>query len=108
MKSILLIAVAVLSIGAQAQTAIAVMGFQEDSCEAWMESIDNERDRAQYRYWVRGFVSGHNFANPAHQVRLQRMPDNEALTLYLDKFCTENPVLPLTTAAFRLVQELRD
>jgi hypothetical protein len=108
MKSILLIAVGLLSIGAHAQTAIAVMGFQEDSCGAWMESAGNEGDRAQYQYWVRGFVSGHNFANPEHQVRLQRMPDNDALTSYIDKFCAENPVLPFTSAAFQLVRELRD
>ena len=108
MKSILLIAVAVLSIGGEPQAPIAVMGFEQDSCDAWMESIDNEGDRAQYRYWIRGFVSGHNFANREHQVGLQRMPDNVILTSYIDKFCTENPRLPFTSAAFRLVQELRD
>jgi hypothetical protein len=108
MKLILLIAVGLLSIGARAQTLVAVMGFQEDSCDAWMASIDNEGERAQYRYWIRGFVSGHNFANSEHQVRVQRMPDNVVLTSYLDKFCTEHPRLPFTTAAFRLVQELRD
>jgi hypothetical protein len=107
-KLILLIAVAMLSISAQAQAPIAIMAFQDASCDAWMESADNEADRAQYRYWVRGFVSGHNYANPEHQVRLQRMPDNEALTLYIDKFCGDTPLVPFTSAAFQLVKELRD
>jgi hypothetical protein len=108
MKLTLLIAVGVLSIGARAQAPIALMSFQDASCGAWIESAGNEADRAQYRYWVRGFVSGHNFANPEHQVRLQRMPDNEALTLYIDKFCGDTPLLPFTSAAFQLVKELRD
>jgi hypothetical protein len=94
--------------GAQTDEPLAVFSFQDTSCGAYTKSAGNELVRAQYHYWFRGFVSGYNFGNPANQVRLERMPDSDTLSLYIDKYCRENPLRGFVGAAFDLVRELRD
>lgn len=94
--------------GAPTDEPVAVFSFQDTSCGAWTRSAANEAARAQYQYWFRGFVSGHNFANPTNQVAIDRMPDADTLYLYVDKYCRESPLKPFVGAAFELVRELRD
>jgi hypothetical protein len=53
-------------------------------------------------------VSGYNFGNPNNQVSLQAMPNQETLSLYVDKYCRENPLKPFVSAAFKLVEEVRE
>ena len=36
------------------------------------------------------------------------MPNDATLSLYIDKFCRENPLKPFVSAAFDLVRELRE
>jgi hypothetical protein len=87
---------------------IALPSFNDTSCGAWAKSAGNNLERAQYTYWFRGFVSGYNFGRPDNQVGLGRMPDSDTLALYIDKYCRENPLRPFVSAAFYLVEELRD
>ena len=82
-------------------------GNEDASCNAWMKSAGNEAVRAYYDFWVRGFVSGHNYGNPALQVGDGALPDSAALYRYLDEYCRENPTLSFTGGAIRLVDELR-
>jgi len=51
-------------------------------------------------------VSGYNFARPNNQISLNTMPDQETLSLYIDKYCRENPLKPFVGAAFKLIEEL--
>jgi hypothetical protein len=85
---------------------IAVHSFEDTSCGAWKRSLENEVVRAQYIYWFRGFVSGYNYASRQNQVSLGAMPDPETLSLYIDKYCMENPLQGFVGAAFRLVEDL--
>ena len=77
------------------------------SCGVWVASSGNEFARAQYLSWFRGFVSGVNFADSKHQIGLAQMPSNETLSLYVDKYCRENPLSGFPGAAFQLVRDLR-
>ena len=86
---------------------LAVFSYADTSCGAWTWSANIEASRAQYASWFRGFVSGHNFGNPEAQVSMGQMPNDETLYLYIDKYCRDNPLNPFTSAAFRLVEELR-
>ena len=86
---------------------LAVFSYADTSCGAWTRSATREAARAQYASWFRGFVSGHNFGNPESQVPMGQMPDDATLYLYIDKYCRDNPLNPFTSAAFRLVEELR-
>jgi hypothetical protein len=87
---------------------VAVHGFDDMSCGAWAKSAhQHEVVRAQYIYWIRGFVSGYNFGVPTKQVDLGQMPNNETVALYVDKYCREKPLNPFVGAVFDLVKELR-
>lgn len=85
----------------------AIFGFTEASCGAWVKSQENEAVRQTYLFWFRGFASGHNFASHSHQVPPGGMPDNETLSLFIDKYCRENPLDTFDKAAFSLVQQIR-
>ncbi len=83
-------------------------GNEDASCTAWVKSADNKAIRAYYDFWVRGFVSGYNYGNPAQQVQDGALPPSEALHQYLDQYCRDNPALSFTGGAIRLVEELRE
>ncbi len=94
---------------AQAQSQqINIFWFEDASCSAWMKSSGNKGLRAQYEFWVRGFVSGHNFGNPARQVKVGTFPGSDSLSQYLDQYCRDNPKLSFVGGAIHLVEELRD
>jgi len=83
-------------------------GNEDASCSAWVKSADNKAIRAYYDFWVRGFVSGYNYGNPAQQVKDGALPPSDALHQYLDQYCRDNPSLSFTGGAIRLVEELRE
>jgi hypothetical protein len=94
---------------AQAQSQqINIFWFEDASCAAWMKSSGNKGLRAQYEFWVRGFVSGHNYGNPARQVKVGAFPGSETLSQYLDQYCRDNPKLSFVGGAIHLVEELRE
>lgn len=109
MRLVTSIQAAILFCAASATNAqqIAVFSYADSSCGAWARSATSESARAQYMSWFRGFVTGYNFANPENQVAMGRMPDGDTLALYIDKYCRENPLNPFVSAAFKLVEELR-
>jgi hypothetical protein len=86
---------------------INVAGFADMSCGAWAKSRPDSAARAQYLAWIRGFITGVNYASPKRQIALVRLPSDETTELYVDKYCRENPLSEFPGAAFRLVEELR-
>ena len=103
-KSVFVAVVALCLSSATNSQAIYSYTFDDGSCGAWVKSDGNIPVRLQYYSWFRGFVSGHNYANPKNQVALQHLSD-ETLQLYINKFCQENPLEPFTFAALHLVKE---
>jgi hypothetical protein len=93
---------------AQEPPDVNIFSFADTSCGEWTRSKGDEPVRAVYGAWFRGFVSGYNFGNSANQVPLNKMPDPATLTLYVDKYCRENPNLPFIGAVIPLVQEIRE
>lgn len=88
---------------------MAIFSYEDTSCGAWVRSAGNEIVRDQYDSWFRGFISGYNFGNSNNQVPLGAVPkNNQALYLYVDKYCRENPLQSFISAAFRLVEDLRE
>ncbi len=87
---------------------ISVLSYEDTSCGAWVKSAGDTAGRAQYHSWFRGFVSGYNFGNPENQVYFGRMPNEQTLYLFIDKYCRENPLNPFISAAFKLVEEIRE
>ena len=103
----LLCTLAFVSTASAGESGVVVHGFQDMSCGAWAASTGVRPIRDQYIYWFRGFVSGVNFADQQHQIGLAQMPSNETLSLYVDKYCRENPLSGFPGAAFELVRDLR-
>ena len=91
-----------------AQEGVSVSGFADMSCGAWSRSSSNQFARAQYLIWFRGFISGYNYGRPTGQVMPDRLPSNDTIELYVDKYCRDNPLAGFPAAAFKLVEELRD
>lgn len=87
---------------------INIFWGEDASCATWSKSASNTAIRALYEFWVRGFVSGHNYANPALQVKIGALPGSEALQQYLDQYCLNNPSLSFVGGAIRLVDDLRE
>ena len=86
---------------------INVFWFQDASCSAWNKSAGNKAIRLQYEFWIRGFVSGHNYGNPALQVAVGAFPGSDTLYEYLDQFCRDQPKSSFIGGAMMLVEQLR-
>lgn len=86
---------------------INIFWFEDASCAAWNKSAENKAIRALYDSWVRGFMSGHNYANPSRQVEIGSFPGSEALYQYLDQYCRDNPKSSFVGGAITLVEQLR-
>ena len=93
---------------AQGQPINIIFTAENASCDAWLKSSSNALVRIHYEFWARGFASGHNFANPAHQVKVGSFPESEALYRYVDRFCKDHPQKTFVDGIMQLVLELRD
>lgn len=83
--------------------SLNLLGFDDMSCAAWSKSKDDPEQRAAYVVWVRGFLSGHNYALPNQQVASF---SSGSLELKLNQYCSRNPTGQLSDAAMRLSDEL--
>jgi len=99
---------AVLPCAAQAQQQLNIFSFEDSSCAAWSKTAGNRAIRAQYEFWVRGFASGHNHANPARQVAVGKLPGGDQLYAYLDDYCHDNPNSSYIGGVFRLIEQIRE
>lgn len=95
------------SLAVTSQDAVSIAGFKDMSCGVWARSSNNKFERTQYIIWFRGFISGYNYAKPVGQILPDRLPSNETVELYVDKYCRDNPLAGFPGAAFKLVDELR-
>jgi hypothetical protein len=108
LKALVAAAALAAALPAAAQQQINVFLFEDSSCAAWMKTAGNKPLRAEYEFWIRGFVSGHNYANPARQVPTGKLPGGEQLYAYLDEYCHDNPNSSFVGGAFRLVEQYRE
>ena len=78
------------------------------SCGAWMKSAGNKLVRAQYEFWARGFVSGHNYANASRQVTTSAFPAGDELYQIFDQYCRDHPQQSFVEGVIKLVLQLRE
>ncbi len=97
---VLPIAVSVLLI-APASAAIPrkILGFDDMSCRTWSASKNDLEQRQLFITWIRGVLSGHNYANPSQQVSAI---SSATVEQFVNRFCTEKPQAQFSDAAFRL------
>ena len=76
-----------------------MLGFDDMSCKAWVQSKDDAELRKQYVAWGRGFLTGHNYANQGHQVSVVSAGTVE---LYIERYCNEKPLGQFSDAVLRM------
>ena len=77
---------------------LKTLGLDDMSCAAWTTKIDPEH-REPYIQWVRGFLSGHNYANQSGQVA---EVSSATIENFVDRYCRENARATVTEAAMRM------
>lgn len=85
--------------GEAAAAPLKTLGFDDMSCRAWSQSRDDAERRAVYVAWIRGLLTGHNYARPAQQVSTI---SSGTIENYVDRYCKDHPQGGFDEAALRL------
>jgi hypothetical protein len=93
------IGLAILSPPSFAQVPLKILGFDDMSCQAWTISKDDTEQRAIYLSWMRGVLTGHNYARPGQQVSTI---SSGTIDQYVSRYCREHPQGRFDDAVFRL------
>ena len=83
------------AIGAPVKT----VGFDDMSCRAWVKSKDDSEQRKIYLAWIRGVLTGHNYANQSQQVS---SISSGTVENFVDRYCAEKPLGEFSDAALRM------
>ncbi len=77
--------------------SVKVLGFEDMSCSVWIGSKSDEDTRTLYLMWIRGVLTGHNYASQSQQVSVV---SNGTVEKFVDQFCSTNPKSQFSEAAF--------
>lgn len=94
----MLFALLLLSVPATA-APLKIVGFDDMSCGAWVQSKDDAETRTSYLAWIRGVLTGHNYANQSQQVSAV---SSGTVQNFVDRYCVEKPLGDFGTAALRM------
>ena len=97
-KVLLLMFAALIASGAVA-APVKTVGFDDMSCRAWVKSKDDGEQRKIYLAWIRGVLTGHNYANQSQQVSSM---STGAVENFVDRYCVEKPLGEFSDAALRM------
>lgn len=78
---------------------IKTVGFDDMSCRAWVKSKDDGEQRKIYLAWIRGVLTGHNYANQSQQVS---SISTGTVENFIDRYCVEKPAGEFSEAALRM------
>jgi hypothetical protein len=82
-----------------ANPPVKVLGLPDMSCKAWSDTKSDPERREPYLQWVRGFLSGHNYANQSAQVS---EVSAGTVAVFVDRFCAERSASTVAEAAMRM------
>ena len=97
-KMLLLMFAALIASGAVA-APVKTVGFDDMSCRAWVKSKDDGEQRKIYLAWIRGVLTGHNYANQSQQVS---SVSTGTVENFVDRYCVEKPLGEFSDAALRM------
>ena len=78
---------------------VKTVGFDDMSCRAWAKSKEDADQRKIYLAWIRGVLTGHNYANQSQQVSAMSTGTVEN---FVDRYCVEKPQGEFSDAALRM------
>lgn len=79
--------------------SVNVLGLDDMSCKDWVESKQDVEQRSYFVSWVRGFLTGHNYARQSQQVSVV---SSGTIEVFVNRYCVENPLGTLDAAASRM------
>jgi len=82
-----------------AAAPVKTVGFDDMSCRAWVNSKDDAEQRKVYLAWIRGVLTGHNYARQSQQVSAI---SSGTVENYVDRYCVEKPLGEFSDAALRM------
>ncbi len=100
-RSVRLVAVlgACLAAASVQANPVKMLGFDDMSCTAWVASKNDIDQRQAYLVWMRGVLTGHNYALPSQQVSTI---SSGTIENYIHRYCTTNPTGQFSDGIFRL------
>jgi len=96
---LVLLCAAMCSASVSAAAPLKVLGFDDMSCQAWAESRDDAEQRALYIAWMRGVLTGYNYARPGQQVSAM---SSGTIENFINRYCSEKPKDSFGEAILRL------
>lgn len=81
---------------------VKMVGFDDMSCRAWVKSKEDAEQRKIYVAWIRGALTGHNYANQSQQVSAV---SSGTVENFVDRYCVEKPVGEFGDAALRMADK---
>jgi len=88
------------------------VSYGHENCAIWHEARKTDKNTASQHAlikWVLGFLSGLNAHAAAKNIwGVQGSPTPEQISLWLDKYCRENPLNGLRRGAWELFKTLPD
>ena len=79
-----------------------ILGVEDLSCVAWVKSKESPDQRALYVVWMRGVLTGHNYAMQSQQVS---SISSGTIESYVNGYCARSPNGLFSDAVFRLSDE---
>ena len=104
----LIIIIFLLSSPANAESGIPIIGGGTLSCGKWVSAIGerNESQQQVFVQWVAGFIGSFNWYRNKTNQRAINQPDLETISLWLTKYCNNNPTHSTLQASTALIQHL--
>jgi len=90
---------ATLIVTSAAAAPVKTVGFDDMSCRAWVNSKDDAEQRKVYLAWIRGVLTGHNYARQSQQVSAI---SSGTVENFIDHYCIEKPLGEFSDAALRM------
>jgi hypothetical protein len=97
-KSLLLIAFLMVTTAAQA-APVTIVGLDDMSCRDWMRGKEDQELHKTHLAWVRGVLTGHNYANQKQQVS---NISHGTVENFVNRYCADNPEADFSAAALRM------
>ena len=92
----------VLFAGLAQAAPLNILGVDDLSCTAWSKSKESPEQRNIRVVWMRGVLTGHNYAMPSQQVS---SISSGTIESYVNGYCARNPNGLISDAVFRLSDE---
>lgn len=92
----------VLFAGLAQAAPLNILGVDDLSCAGWSKSKESPEQRNIRVVWMRGVLTGHNYAMPSQQVS---SISSGTIESYVNSYCARNPNGLISDAVFRLSDE---